>query len=152
MFEFINTLLPRSCRTRLSMLHIRFLKHFGPLTWMPRFTSFRQRGGPDYLLPAAGPLFSVRSKSAKLALIPFLVYTLLMSRDRDPLVLGLVREAQNLAAAIRFGEAILKFQDGRVVFCEVKETYRSHELDQLERVTRAEVPVTGQSGPGRQTE
>jgi hypothetical protein len=36
-----------------------------------------------------------------------------MSRDRDPLVLVLVREAQNLAAAIRFGEAILKFPDGR---------------------------------------
>ena len=81
--------------------------------------------------------------SAKLAFAFVFVYTFRMSRDRDPFVLGLVREAQNLAAAIRFGEVTLKFQDGRVVFCEVRDTYRSHELDQLERVTHAEAPVAG---------
>ena len=64
-----------------------------------------------------------------------------MSRDRDPLVLGLVREAQHLAAALRFGEALLKFQDGRVVFCEVKETYRPNDLEQLDRLTPIGIPA-----------
>jgi hypothetical protein len=64
-----------------------------------------------------------------------------MSRDRDQLVLGLVREAQHLATAIRFGEAILKIQDGRVVHCEIKESWRSNELDQLDRIAQVEISV-----------
>lgn len=63
--------------------------------------------------------------------------------ERISLVQGLVHEASSLAADIRFGEIVLKIQDGRVIHCDLRQSIRCESLIKLDCTVPAEELVTG---------